>query len=276
MATAFGRGERPAIVPRASTTSEFRLIEQLVVHDMLPRLVIAHSALPERQSTALPPIGPDQVERMAELSVQLEAHLLLELVESFLDRGLSAETLFVELLAPAARQLGKGWEEDRLDFVDVTMGLWRLQEVLRDVASRTTRQDSAGARGSALFLPFPGDQHSFGTAMVHECFTLAGWDADMLVDATARQLLDLVARKSFDLVGLTVSCDSNIEPLSALVRAVRSVSMNPHLRIMIGGRACNAHGGITAYAGADGTAANAPAAVALAERLVRVQRAEAG
>jgi methanogenic corrinoid protein MtbC1 len=89
-------------------------------------------------------------------------------------------------------------------------------------------------------------------------------------------LLDTVATRRFDLLGLTVSMDAHIEPLSALVRAVRSVSMNPSLRIMIGGRACIAHGGIAAYAGADGTALNAPAAVSLAERLVRIARAEAG
>jgi methanogenic corrinoid protein MtbC1 len=242
---------------------------------MLPRLVVAHGSPSNVARTSEPAIGPDQVERLAALSMRLEAHLLLELVESFLQRGLSPETLFVELLAPAARYLGKGWEDDRLDFVDVTMGLWRLQEVLRDVAARAPRTGEGQTCGSALFLPFPGDQHSFGTAMVHECFSLAGWDADMLIDANRGELLDTVANRRFDLLGLTVSMDVHIEPLPALIRAVRSVSMNPQIRIMIGGRACNAHGGIDALVGADGIAANASDAVVLAERLVRAARVAA-
>jgi methanogenic corrinoid protein MtbC1 len=112
--------------------------------------------------------------------------------------------------------------------------------------------------------------------MVQECFGLAGWEADMLVEPTTSELLDHVAGTAIDLLGLTVSSDAHIERLPALIRAVRSVSMNQHIRIMVGGRACNAHGGIAALVGADGTAASAPDAVALAERLVRAARAAAG
>jgi methanogenic corrinoid protein MtbC1 len=226
-----------------------------------------------RDVPVLPVIGPGQAERIAELAVSLEAHRLLEIVESFLHRGVSAESLFIDLLAPAARHLGRGWEEDRLDFVDVTMGLWRLQEVLRDVASRAPRFDTAMTRGTALFAPMPGDQHSFGTAMVHECFALSGWDADMLGESSDGELLDLIADRAFDLLGLTLSQDDHIERVSALIRAVRSVSMNPRICILIGGRVCNANPALAAISGADGTAADAPGAVATADRLVRAARA---
>jgi methanogenic corrinoid protein MtbC1 len=271
MATAHGWSDlagqaRPAAI---------KAIDQLLALDMVPRLLVAHGQERARIAGSAPAFEPRHVERLAELSIELEAHRLLELIESFLDRGLSAETLFVELLAPAARHLGRGWEDDRLDFVDVTMGLWRLQEVLRDVASRAPRSGSELTRGSALFAPFPGDQHNFGTAMIQECFGLAGWDAEMLVDPSTIELLDHVAGTALDLLGLTLSCDAHIERLPALIRAVRSVSMNPHIRILVGGRACNAHGGIAALVGADGTAANAPDAVVLAERLVRAARAVA-
>ena len=275
MALALGGNRRSSAARTMTAAGDVRAIEQLVALDMLPRLIVAHGAPGGTAPKAEPSIGPEHVERLAELSLQLEAHLLLELVESFLHRGVSPQTLFVELLAPAARQLGNGWVEDRIDFVDVTMGLWRLQEVLRDIASRATRQDAAQMRGSALFLPYPGDQHSFGTAMIHECFGLAGWEADMLIDGTRGQLLDLVAGRSFDLVGLTVSMDVHIEPLPSLIRAVRSVSMNPHIRIIVGGRACTALGGIAAIVGADGTAESASAAVQVADRLIRSARAEA-
>jgi len=274
MATAHRSGPQ-AVAARHAAPAKYYAIDQLVALEIVPRLLVAHAEERKLSDRVGGAVEPGQVERLAELSMELEAHLLLELVESFLDRGLSAETLFVELLAPAARHLGKGWEDDRLDFVDVTMGLWRLQEVLRDVASRSTRFEAGHTRGSALFVPFPGDQHNFGTAMVQECFGLAGWDAEMLVEPTTSDLLDHLAARSYDLLGLTVSSDAHIQRVPGLIRAVRSVSTNPHIRIMVGGRVCNAHGGFASLVGADGSAANAPDAVAVAERLVRAARAAA-
>ena len=52
----------------------------------------------------------------------------------------------VDLLAPAARLLGEYWEDDRCDFVDVTMGLWRLQEVVHEIAARAPADRAAGGR----------------------------------------------------------------------------------------------------------------------------------
>jgi methanogenic corrinoid protein MtbC1 len=246
----------------------------MVAAEFVPLFLMTRDAESQPLETHLrPAIGSGEVERVAELAVSLEAHRLLEVAESFLERGVPVESLFVDLLAPAARHLGRRWEDDRLDFVDVTMGLWRLQEVLRDIAARAPRFDSGLMRGAALFSPMPGDQHSFGAAMMHECFALAGWDAEMQGETTDGELLNLVGGRAFDLLGLTLSLDAHIERAPALIRAVRSVSMNPRICIMIGGSVCNADPTIAMLAGADGTAADAPGAVAAAERLVRAARA---
>jgi hypothetical protein len=63
--------------------------------------------------------------------------------------------VFIDLLAPSARRLGQHWEDDDCDFVDVTMGLWRLQEVMREVTMRFRRRARAARPRAALFAP-PG------------------------------------------------------------------------------------------------------------------------
>jgi methanogenic corrinoid protein MtbC1 len=232
-------------------------------------LLVAHSEPPQCAAGAPPVIGAVDIDRFAGLTLNREAHQVLEVAESYLRRGMTVESLFVDLLAPAARRLGQGWEDDSLDFVDVTMGLWRLQEVLREIAARTPRIASGALMArTAVFAAMPGEQHTLGTAMVDECFSRAGWDTTLMLEPSRADLLDLVAGRSYDLVGLTVSCDSHIEQLPSLIVAVRNLSRNPAISVMIGGRVPNINPALAAFVGADATAATATAAIQVAERLV--------
>jgi len=211
-----------------------------------------------------------EVAAFAPLAIALEAHELLAEVEGYLAQGLSAERIFIELLAPAARHLGSEWTADRIDFLDVTMGLWRLQEVLREVAARAGPGAPPSADRRSLFSPFPGDQHSFGAAMIDECFTRAGWSSDLLTEPTRALLLARVAATDYDLVGLTVSCDCHIGQVSSLIVAVRNVSKNPNVRLLLGGRVLIEDPNLAHRSGADGTAATAVEALDLADRLLTV------
>ena len=51
---------------------------------------------------------------------------------AMLSRGICLETLWLDVLAPAARRLGSLWLNDGCSFVDVTAGVASLQEVLHD------------------------------------------------------------------------------------------------------------------------------------------------
>lgn len=249
---------------------------RLVEVEVIPRLLVAHSAPPHLPGETAPAISDVEVARFAPLALSLEAHVLLDEIETYLLRGVSVETIFVELLAPAARLLGAMWDEDRVDFIAVTMALWRLQEVLREVAARTPAiVNAAELPRSALFTPMPGEQHSFGASMVAECFARAGWDTELLVEALQAELFGRIAGERFDLVGVTISCDRNIERLRSLVTAIRNVSCNPEIRVMIGGWAATTNPEIALYVGADGTAPTATTAVAVADRLVETPRCAA-
>jgi methanogenic corrinoid protein MtbC1 len=238
--------------------------------EVIPRLLVAQfPVLVTSEPVAGATIDPGEVDRIADLAVTLEAHELLNEVEQFVTRGVCIERVLVDLMAPAARALGDAWKRDDLDFVEVTMALWRLQEVLRELAGRSppTGRMSADPRG-ALFSPVPGDQHSFGTAMIEECFARAGWDTDLMIDPTRGDLLARLGNRRFDLLGLTLSNDCHIAQLSSLIRAIRNVSRNPNICVMLGGRALIERPAIATEVGADGTAPSALDALDLADRLI--------
>jgi methanogenic corrinoid protein MtbC1 len=215
-------------------------------------------------------ISADEASRFALLPLRLEAASLLEEVDAFIAKGASVETICLDLLAPAARKLGEMWERDDCDFLDVTMGLWRLQEVMREVAARSpVEMGGMVLPYSALFSPMPGDHHNFGTLMIEEVFARGGWCSEALVKPERRELLDRLARQPFDLLGLTLARDCPSAALKNLIKAVRNVSANPRIVVLVGGRMINENPRMATEVGADGTGADALAALELANSLVR-------
>jgi MerR family transcriptional regulator, light-induced transcriptional regulator len=245
------------------------LVENLVI----PKLIAGDKP---REPQIAPKMAAPQralddalIDQFAKLSVEGDTRSLLEFVDRRLDAGSSTESIFVELLAPAARRLGQYWEDDSGDFVDVTMGLWRIQEILRELTLRQPPELRQGyGQRRALFATMPGEQHSLGTLMVGECFQRAGWDAEILIEPTNAEIVEKVAQAHFDMAGLTVSCDCPTATIRSLVHTIKSVSENPHIQIFLGGRVINEQPDLVVACGADATAIDAQAAVELADRLV--------
>ena len=255
---------------RRSHENDARELADIVEHHMIPRLMLAHSR--EKTSPLVEDLGPLSPKFADEFAINLldwDADRALREVEGLVKHGYGIQAIFLDLLAPAARKLGALWEEDRCDFVEVTMGLWRLQEVMREIASRAPPiERSLRGPARALFSPMPGDQHGFGALMIDEVFARAGWESEALIDPQRRELLTVISQKSFDLVGLTITSDSPSSALQSLIRAIRTVSANPAARVMIGGRMVNANPEIAEEVGADGTAKDAFEALGVAERMI--------
>jgi methanogenic corrinoid protein MtbC1 len=259
----------------APTPDQPESVNAIIETEIIPRLLMAHAGkegrAPGRRSRG---ITPDEASRFALLPLRLEAASLLEEVDAFISKGASVETICLDLLAPAARKLGEMWERDECDFLDVTMGLWRLQEVMREVAARSPATlGEMHLPHTALFSPMPGDHHNFGTLMIEEVFARSGWRSEALVKPERRELLDRLARQPFDLIGLTLARDCPSAALGNLIKAVRNVSANPHIVVLVGGRMIIENPGVVSEVGADGTGADALAALELANALVKAAAA---
>lgn len=260
---------------KAGTNDDLSLVlENLVIPKLIAERRYLHSPLLD-DGTSLTGdgvISRTDVEYFVLLALEGDARKLLDFVDSCLSTGFSVETIYVDLLAPAARRLGEYWDEDSVDFVDVTMGLWRVQEILRELTLHIPPNLEVGhGQRSALFSTMPGEQHSLGTLMVAECFQRAGWDADVLMEPTRSELTGKFANRHYDLIGLTVSLDCPTIEITNLIKAIRAVSTNPNIRILLGGRVINEQPELVEKCGADGTAVDAPSAVKTAETLVPVQ-----
>jgi methanogenic corrinoid protein MtbC1 len=252
-------------------------LSRMIESEIIPRLMLAHALEPAemKPDAMVAEIIAGEAEVLAALVLQVDAGLLLVHVEAILARGVSVDTVMVDLLAPTARLLGEYWESDRCDFVDVTMGLWRLQEVVHVIAARAPSERLLAAGGHrALFASMPGDQHNFGTVVIDELFRRDGWITDRLSGVDTSELLKRVGDEWFDMIGLTVSCECHIATLPSVIVALRNVSRNSRVCIMVGGPVFSKDPGQAEKVGADGTAPDAQLALKVAAGLVRTRERE--
>lgn len=249
-------------------------LRRLVEAEIIPRLLLAHrgeAGLLQTIGTDAGKIDGKTARHFATAALHQEAYGLLVEVDALIARGSSVEAIFLEVLAPAARHLGTMWDQDAVDFVDVTMALWRLQEIVHELAARMPgAAERRGGERRALFASMPGEQHGFGSLMVEEFFRRAGWTTSSEPGASEAELIAAVGTRWFEIVGLTVSLAENLARLPDLIARLRAASRNPRLGIMVGGGVFVAHPDWATGCGADATAADARGAVLVAETLLDV------
>ncbi len=242
--------------------------------EIVPRLVLGHRAAPVRAgSSGRWTPAPDQVIELANCAVG-SADSAGDYVAAMRASGAGVEAVYLDLLAPAARRLGTLWEDDSLSFVDVTIGLLRLHQILRALGPDFRAQAAPERQGRrALLAPAPGEQHSFGLAMVTEFFRRAGWSVWSGTPVSNDELLGLVRGEWFGVVGFSVACDDRLESLSTCIRRVRAASRNPAIGVMVGGPIFAIHPELALAVGADTTARDGRHAAFQAEGLLALQPA---
>lgn len=235
--------------------------------EVIPRLLLA-----ERQAASSAPAiiaTHEEIHELAELLLAADGKVVSSFVEAFRDRGMRFDALFLDLLAPTARHLGDLWCDDVLSFSEVTLGLIRLQQVLRELTPGF--HDEVAPRclnRRALLVPVPGEQHTFGLNMVAEFFRRAGWDVWCMPLTSEDKLAQIVRRKWFAVVGLSLGSETRVDQLVSSIRAVRRASRNRAVGVMVGGPILVEHPDLAPRVGADATAGDGCQAAIQAERML--------
>ena len=246
------------------------VLTRVVEQDVIPRLILAHG--PDLGSPAAPaacPVDPEEVREFGGLVLSRDAAVACSYLEAKRTRGATLEALYLNLLAPAARWLGELWEEDGADFTEVTVGLLRLMHVLHEVGPAFRDEAVGYVHGRrALLAPAPGDQHSFGLAMVSDFFRRGGWAVWNPPAASRGDVARLVRREWFAVAGISVSCERWLDSARAVIRAIRDHSCNRAIAVMVGGPLFLQHPDLAAQVGADATATDGRQAVLQAQGLL--------
>jgi len=252
------------------TKAQLAGLANAIEAQIVPRLVLAHgtpASLSEDGGTWKP--TAEQIADFAQVVLDKDADRAFTHIEALRSQGVPLEALFLELLAPAARYLGELWNEDICDFTAVTVGLWRLQQVVRTLSPTFEREGVERDQGRrALLLPVPGEQHSFGLGMVIEFFRRAGWDVWAGTPSGLDELVQIVRSEWFAVVGFSIGCEAHLPGLAATIHTLRRISRNRSVGIMVGGAVFLEHPEYVALVGADASALDGKHAISQAESLL--------
>lgn len=258
-------------VSRQFTDLSGSLLTKVIEGEIIPRLFLAHRELHKSVPQDNAPAEILTSETFARLVLDSEAEEIVTHVQTLLDRGMTMERVFLDLLAPVARKLGEFWEEDVCTFTEVTLGLSRLHRVLHEIGGRTGGMPAAKRR--AFFAPVPGETHTFGISMLEEFFLHAGWETACDHKPSIDSIVQTAATQSLDIIGFSVGCQDLLDPLSELIDKTRKASRNRDVAILVGGSVFLENRDLAARFGSATVVCDGVHAVQVAEEMVsRIRR----
>jgi methanogenic corrinoid protein MtbC1 len=243
---------------KACTPEEYlSSLVKTIEGNILPHIVEHHLKADRLENGQLnvpahPSVSAAHIDALMALLLQDDAGPSANYVKELFAQGIELEELYLNLLTPVARKLGEKWDNDEADFTQVTVALWRIKQLMYDLRHMFHEYAEYKQQGkSVMLVPLPGSQHTLGLFMVSEFFARAGWRVWGELAATEADILRMAKTQWFDVVGLAASVREQFPDLKRMIDEVRSVSLNPHVGIMIGSPVFNQNPDLIEDLGAD-------------------------
>lgn len=232
-------------------------IERLVAMNVLPKLKSLQDGVPvEGNGTYTSYRRPtdDEVILFSDIAIHCDTDASLKFILMLLDRGVPIESVYLDLISPAAKFLGEMWVEDRCDFAHVTLGTSCLQRTLSLLSDKFASQRDILSNRSALVMTMPGDQHTLGPALASEFLRRYGWDVECLSPETEDDAYAAAKSQDFDLIGFSVAHTKDLERLPEMAKKLRASIDDRNVGILAGGSAVLENADLLAGSEIDGLA----------------------
>ncbi|QYZ69293.1 cobalamin B12-binding domain-containing protein [Neotabrizicola shimadae] len=180
----------------------------------------------------------DVLDRLTALAIKPGSGVSGEIVDALSAARVSASQAVATYIPEVARVLGRGWEEDRYTFAEVTIGAARLQELLHRFQGDLTA-DSVDGRtlSTALVVVPPGEQHTLGAMVVAMMLREKGVSVNIQFGPALSDLARLMASRRFDAALVSVANSDKAETAAKVVKTIKNLSKGRML-VAVGGPGC--------------------------------------
>lgn len=169
-----------------------------------------------------------------------------------LDTGITREDMADFYIPELSRVMGDQWCSDELGFAGVTIGVSRLQSMLRDLGPDWNGDKSANPNAPAIMLVVPQDvYHTLGAMVLAGQLRRQGLSVRMMLGVRPEELTDRMDHTHYDAVFISSSRGETLESLRRIVDVIKSATHQPP--IVIGGTLLEVETkeDVTALTGAD-------------------------
>ncbi|MCC5984508.1 MAG: hypothetical protein JJU42_09105 [Rhodobacteraceae bacterium] len=150
-------------------------------------------------------------------------------------RRISAEQVIDIYFPCAISHIGTDWHNARIDVLQATLAMSRLQRLLRELGRAWVSDRAGGVSADCVLLLMPrGEQHVLGAMIAANQLRRSGVSVRVELAPGPGAITDLLRKRRFSAVFLSVSNESSVAGAAACVREVRK-ACETQLPIIIGG-----------------------------------------
>jgi methanogenic corrinoid protein MtbC1 len=184
------------------------------------------------------------------------------IVEDAHARGLDMGALYLHVLQPSLREVGRLWQENQMTVAEEHLATAITQMVMARTAIAAADAVVPSTR-SLVAACAETERHDVGLRMVCDLLEREGWDATYLGATVPRDsLARLVRERRPDAVILSASITPHLPQLQGMIASLREATGDAAPFVMVGGRPFLEDPELARRLGADATARDALLAVA--------------
>lgn len=184
------------------------------------------------------------------------------------DGGMAWERMYLEVLVPAQREVGRLWHAGELGIVEEHVVTYTTERLLALLAHRAVRAPANGK--TVLSAAVAGNTHDIAVRVIADFFDMAGWRSIQLGgNLPASELATAVQYFDGDLVVLSAALSVQLPRVADAIAAIRRLEGRT-VRVLVGGLAFVDAPEVWRKLGADGHATDARSAVAVGGELLGV------
>ncbi len=191
----------------------------------------------------------------------------IQTVVAAADRGHPIHDLYLRVLVPAQKEIGRMWLANELTIADEHLSSVTARRLMSRLVCHAP---AAPANGKTIVVAsVVGNRHDLGTQVVADFFEMDGWRTiELGADVPACALVEMLDSANIDLLCLSAALPVQLPAVRDTIAAVRRTMPGSTIKILVGGRAWEGSADLARQLGADDYAANAQEAVRLGRQLM--------
>ena len=177
--------------------------------------------------------------------------------------GMPVGQIYLEVFQPALREIGRLWQQNEISVADEHLATAITQAAMARLYEQVfTFKPGSGYTLIAACADV--ERHEIGLRMLCDLLELEGWETTYLgATVPVESLVSMVQKRRPTAVALSVALAPHLPRLRSMIQAIREAMGNAQPLILVGGRPFVDDPEMATRLGADITARDASAAVAL-------------
>jgi methanogenic corrinoid protein MtbC1 len=184
-----------------------------------------------------------------------------DVVDRAIDAGSDLRVLYLDVVQPAMREIGRLWQENVLSVAEEHLATAITQAAMGRVFERVFEwRDN---RTPTLIAACASDErHQMGLRMLCDLLEMDGWDTVYLgASVPVESLVDLARKQNPDAIAISATIAPHVPRVRDAIAAIRAADLPRQPVIAVGGRAFLQDPQLAIRIGADVTATDAGEAV---------------